>query len=163
MTETNLKKAKDVPRELSTHTSHHLIEIAVEMLQRYGEQGQEMTPDEILFRAENAQLIDYKRISMQQVHRVLEECWKKQHCIFYVVNERCFGLQAWREREEKSQLWEIIHKWGKSQFGLVEFIAYFRNQLTTIDNLHVFDMLREFVEDGLLGRDDNGEYVKLSI
>ncbi len=162
MAETNLKKSEGVPRE-SSAASKRLIEIAIEMLKRYGAKGQEMTPDEILFRAENAQLVDYKQISMQQFHRVLEECWKKQYCIFYIVDERCFGLQAWREREEKGLLWEIVHQWGKSHFGLVEFLTHFRSLHTPIDNSHVFDMLREFTEDGLLGRDDKGEYVKLSI
>ncbi|MGY5853961.1 MAG: hypothetical protein RTU92_10375 [Candidatus Thorarchaeota archaeon] len=63
MPETNLEKTHRPAIGDTALTPRRLREIAIEMLQRYGSRGHEMTPDEILFRAEHMNLVSHKQVS----------------------------------------------------------------------------------------------------
>ncbi|MGY5852109.1 MAG: hypothetical protein RTU92_00925 [Candidatus Thorarchaeota archaeon] len=156
MPEMNLERTDHPTTDNKSLTPTRLREIAVEMLQRYGARGHEMTPDEILFRAEHMNLVSHKQVSMHRLQRILTQSWQQSEGIFYVIADRCFGLQAWRESNEKQVIWEIIQTQERSELEMIGLLRSVLIQQPHLRGMLVFHLLNELVEDGRLRRDKLG-------
>ncbi|MGY5876398.1 MAG: hypothetical protein RTU30_11685 [Candidatus Thorarchaeota archaeon] len=156
MPEMNLKKTDRPTTDDATLMPRRLREIAVEMLQRYGARGHEMTPDEILFRAEHMNLVSHKQVSMHKLQRILMKSWQQSEGTFYVIADRCFGLQSWRKSNEKQVIWEIIQTQEESELEMIGLLKSVLRKRPHLSGRLVFQLLNELVEDGRLRRNGIG-------
>ncbi|MGY5877255.1 MAG: hypothetical protein RTU30_15995 [Candidatus Thorarchaeota archaeon] len=156
MPEMNLKRTDCPTTDETTPTPRILREIAVEMLQRYGARGHEMTPDEILFRAEHMNLVSHKQVSMHRLQRILTKSWSQSEGTFYIIADRCFGLQSWRETNEKQVIWEIIQKQDESELDMIGLLKSVLKKKPNLSGRLAFRLLNELVEDGYLKRERSG-------
>ncbi|MGY5853960.1 MAG: hypothetical protein RTU92_10370 [Candidatus Thorarchaeota archaeon] len=86
----------------------------------------------------------------------MTKSWQQSEGIFYVIADRCFGLQSWRESNEKQVIWEIIQTQEKSELEMIGLLKSVLRKKPNLLGRLVFRLLNELVEDGRLRRNGTG-------